>query len=46
MRVLVLQHVAVEHPGVIRDYFRADGISWDAVKLDEGERIPSLNPMT
>ena len=43
MRVLVLQHVAVEHPGVIRDYFRADGISWDAVKLDEGERIPPLN---
>src|SRR5687767_14064324 len=44
MRVLVLQHVAVEHPGVLRDYFRADGITWDTVELDEGQRIPALEP--
>jgi GMP synthase-like glutamine amidotransferase len=43
MRVLVLQHVAVEHPGVLRDYFRADGIVWDTIQLDEGERIPPLD---
>jgi GMP synthase-like glutamine amidotransferase len=44
MRVLVLQHAVVEHPGVLRDYFRTDGIVWDTVELDEGERIPPLDP--
>ncbi len=42
MRFLVFQHIAVEHPGVFRDYFAADGIQWDAVELDEGEAIPSF----
>lgn len=41
-RVLVLQHIACEHPGVFRDFLAADGIRWDAVELDEGERIPPL----
>lgn len=43
MRALVLQHIAVEHPGVFRDYLAEDGIAWDAVELDEGEPIPSLD---
>ena len=43
MRVLVLQHIAIEHPGVFRDFMRADGIAWDAVELDEGEAIPPLD---
>jgi GMP synthase-like glutamine amidotransferase len=43
MRFLVFQHIAVEHPGVFRDFFAADGIQWDAVELDEGEAIPSLD---
>lgn len=42
MNVLVLQHVAVEHPGVFRDFFRADGIELHTVQLDEGQRIPAL----
>ncbi len=41
-RLLVLQHLDVEHPGVFRDFLRADGISWDTVELDRGEAIPSL----
>lgn len=41
MRVLVLQHIAVEHPGVFRDFMAARNDSYDAVELDEGERIPS-----
>ena len=44
MKILVLQHVEVEHPGVFRDFFRADGIAWDTIELDRGERIPSLEP--
>lgn len=40
MKFLVLQHAASEHPGSLRDFMRADGFSWDAVELDEGETIP------
>ena len=42
MRVLVLQHVDAEHPGTFRDCFREDGVCWDVVHLDRGERIPEL----
>lgn len=42
MRFLVFQHIACEHPGVFRDFLKADGIAYDAVELDEGEAIPSL----
>lgn len=43
MRFLVFQHIACEHPGILRDFLKADGIAWDAVELDEGEKIPSLD---
>jgi GMP synthase-like glutamine amidotransferase len=42
MNILVLQHVAVEHPGIFRDFLREDGFSWHTVELDEGEPIPDL----
>jgi len=42
MRVLVFQHVAVEHPGILRDFLKADGIAWDPVELDEGQPIPDF----
>ena len=42
-RFLVLQHVAVEHPGIFRDFMRAEGIEWDTVELDSGECLPSLD---
>ena len=42
MRALVLQHIAVEHPGVFRDFLAADGIAWDVAELDEGDAIPDL----
>lgn len=44
MRILVLQHVAVEHPGIFRDFWREDGHTWDTVELDHGEKIPKLEP--
>ena len=44
MKILVLQHVAVEHPGVFRDFLREDGLTWHTVELDEGEPIPDLEP--
>lgn len=42
-RFLVLQHVDVEHPGIFRDFMRADGITWDTVELDAGEALPDPN---
>jgi GMP synthase-like glutamine amidotransferase len=43
MRFLVFQHIALEHPGIFRDFFRRDGIAWDPVELDEGQPIPPLD---
>ena len=42
MRLLVLQHIACEHPGVFRRFLAADELPWDAVELDEGQPIPDL----
>jgi GMP synthase-like glutamine amidotransferase len=42
MRILVLQHVAVEHPGIFRDFFLQDGSVTDTVELDAGDNIPTL----
>ncbi|MFI4986662.1 MAG: type 1 glutamine amidotransferase [Alphaproteobacteria bacterium] len=42
-RILVLQHHPLEHPGTFRDFLAADGLPWDAVRLDAGEAIPSLD---
>lgn len=42
MRLLVFQHIACEHPGILRTFLKEDGIEWQAVELDEGEAIPRL----
>ncbi len=42
MRILVFQHVDVEHPAIFRDFLAEDGVAWDAVELDRGESIPAL----
>lgn len=43
VRFLVFQHIAVEHPGVFREFLDADGVAWDVVELDGGDKIPSLD---
>jgi GMP synthase-like glutamine amidotransferase len=43
MRFLVFQHIAIEHPGIFREFFAADHIAWDAVELDAGETIPPFD---
>jgi len=43
MRILVLQHHIAEHPGSLRDFLAEDGIEWDAVQLQDGEALPSLD---
>ena len=42
MKILVLQHARVEHPGVFRTFLDEDGHEWVPVELDEGETPPSL----
>ncbi len=39
--ILVLQHIAIEAPGYIKDLMLADGYRLTAVELDEGETIPA-----
>ncbi|MCP5198763.1 MAG: type 1 glutamine amidotransferase [Gammaproteobacteria bacterium] len=41
MKFLVLQHVDVEHPGIFRDFMRAEDTAWDTVELDRGEALPA-----
>ncbi len=41
-RILVFQHLAVEHPGIFRDFFKEDGFELFTVELDEGELIADL----
>jgi GMP synthase-like glutamine amidotransferase len=42
VKILVFQHLAVEHPGILRDFWRESGHQWHAVELDAGEPIPDL----
>ncbi len=44
MNIIILQHLAIEHPGVFLDFFREDGSRWTTVELDEGETLPDLDP--
>lgn len=42
MKILVLQHLDVEHPGVFRDFLKEDGLEWTTVELDQGDKIPDI----
>ena len=42
MKLLVFQHIDCEHPGILREFLRADGIEYRAVELDAGDEIPAL----
>ncbi len=39
--ILVLQHIALEDPGYIKDLMEADGYRLTQIELDEGETIPT-----
>ena len=41
-RILVFQHMTAGHPGIFRDLLRADGLAWEAVRLDQGQAVPDL----
>ena len=41
MKILVLQHERVEHPGQFRQFLTEDGHTWHPIHLDEGEALPA-----
>lgn len=41
-RILVFQHLRIEHPGIFRDFFKEDGFEVATIELDEGESIPDF----
>lgn len=43
MRILVFQHLSVEHPGIFRSFWTENHHEWRAVELDAGEQIPSFD---
>jgi GMP synthase-like glutamine amidotransferase len=42
MKILVLQHIAIEHPGSFRDIMKSAAHTMHVVELDAGEPIPDL----
>ncbi|KFI26120.1 type 1 glutamine amidotransferase [Paenirhodobacter enshiensis] len=42
MKILVFQHLPVEHPGALRDFWAEAGHDWTPVELDAGEPIPEM----
>jgi GMP synthase-like glutamine amidotransferase len=43
MKILVFQHLGVEHSGIFADFWRETGHSEHIVELNEGEAIPDLD---
>ena len=46
MKMLVLQHIACEPPGVYEDVLRAHGAELVRVEVDEGEPLPDCTTST
>ncbi|HEY0275398.1 MAG TPA: type 1 glutamine amidotransferase [Paenirhodobacter sp.] len=42
MKIIVFQHLSVEHPGALRGFWDEAGHEWVPVELDAGEPIPDL----
>jgi GMP synthase-like glutamine amidotransferase len=40
MHFLVFQHLAVEHPGIFREFWRSAAVAWTTIELDQGQAIP------
>ena len=42
MKILVLQHVKEEHPGIFRKFLKEDGHDWIAFNLQEETTLPNI----
>lgn len=43
MRILVIQHSPLDHPGVMCRYMAENGIDWDPIDVFSGQPIPPLD---
>ena len=43
MKILVLQHVEIEHPAIFRTFLEEDGHTYDTVHIWNGDSFPSLD---
>ena len=43
MRILVLQHVEIEHPAIFRSFLDEDGHDWTPVQLGSGAALPPID---
>lgn len=43
VKILVLQHANVLHPGSFGKFLREDGHDWVGIELDEGEKLPEVD---
>ena len=41
MKIIILQHIACETPGYIKDLMIRDQIDFTTIQLDEGDKIPN-----
>jgi GMP synthase-like glutamine amidotransferase len=41
MKIIILQHIAIETPGYIKDLMIKDGVELTTIQLDEGDVIPN-----
>ena len=41
MKIIILQHIAIETPGYIKDLMIKDGVELTTIQLDEGDNIPN-----
>jgi len=41
MEVIVLQHISIEDPGLIKDLMIKEGVKLTTIELDQGEKIPN-----
>ena len=44
MKFLILQHIAIEHPGIFRKFIQRDNIETHTIELDQGDTIPDTRP--
>ena len=44
MKFLILQHIAIEHPGIFRKFIQRDHIETHTIELDQGDTIPDTRP--
>ena len=46
MKILVLQHVREEHPGIFRKFLKEDGHEWVPFHLQEETTLPKIENLS